>query len=245
MSTLALLVLIASAPLTEDPDYQTAIRLYENVEFEQALFRFQSAAVKPDLSEPERAELFLWIGLCYANIGDLASAERQFRDGLQRFPTAPLPQPNTSPIIIDLFDKVKAEVQATAPPPDDVTEDAAATPDAPPDDGTRDGHSAADGAASDEAVTEGGLPWILIGGSGVAAAGVALLVVAGATAGASYLVFTQGLALGEDPASFGSDIKTLELAANILLGAAVAMAVGGLVVLVAGGATAGASFALE
>lgn len=234
MSALALVVLIASAPLTEDPDYKTAIELYENVEFEQALFRFQSAAVRPDLNDAERAELFLWIGLCYGNIGDLESAERQFRDGLQLFPAAPLPQPNTSPIIIDLFKKVKAEVQsaeaATAPTTTEPPAGEASPAEAP---GTVD-----EGAA-------GGLPWILISGGAVAGGGAVLLVAAVAGAGASYVVFAQGLAMAEDDTVYGSDIKNLELAANVLLGGAVAVGVLGTLVVIGGGATAGASFLVE
>jgi tetratricopeptide (TPR) repeat protein len=245
MSALALVVLIASAPLTEDPDYTTAIQLYQNVEFEQALFRFQSAAIKPGLNDAERAELFLWIGLCYGNIGDLESAERQFRDGLKLFPSAPLPQPNTSPIIIDLFKRVKDEVnKAAAATPADPAPPDKAPDDAP--DSTTTGDAGGDPTDSDAATGEGGgLPWLLMGGGGVAAAGVVLLVAAGATAGASYVVFSQGLALGDDPTVYGSDIKSLELMANVLLGSAAGMAALGLLVVVAGGATAGASFALE
>lgn len=240
MSPLALLVLIASASLAEDPDYRTAIELYENVEFEQALFRFQSAAVRPDLNDAERAELFLWIGLCYGNIGDLESAERQFRDGLQLFPSAPLPQPNTSPIIIDLFKEVKAEVQRTltaaTPPPGQPADDESAPQG---DDDAGDEVTLHDEGAS------GGLPWMLISGGAVAAGGAVLLLAAGVGAGASYLVFAQGLAMAEDNTVFGSDIKNLELAANVLLGGAVAVGALGALIVIAGGATAGASFLVE
>lgn len=71
------------APLDDDPNFIEAQKLYEDLEFEQAIFRLQAAALVPGRPAHEQARLFVWLGICYGQSGDATSARRAFADAVR------------------------------------------------------------------------------------------------------------------------------------------------------------------
>ena len=71
------------APLDDDPNFMEAQKLYEELEFEQAIFRLQAAALVPGRPAHEQARLFVWLGICYGQSGNVPSARRAFADAVR------------------------------------------------------------------------------------------------------------------------------------------------------------------
>lgn len=71
------------APLEDDSNFVEAQQLYEDLEFEQAIFRLQAAALVPGRPAYEQARIFVWLGICYGQSGDVSSARRAFADAVR------------------------------------------------------------------------------------------------------------------------------------------------------------------
>jgi tetratricopeptide (TPR) repeat protein len=209
------LSLALSTAIADDPEFTEGVRLYNEFEFEQSIFRFQKAALTAQTGTAgDRAEVFIWLGLSYAGIGDFESARRHFKDALSLAPDMPLPG-KASPKVQELLEEVRADVKANPPPPPDPgpgpTSDPTADPPPP------------SGPPLD--------PVILWTGAGIAGA-----LAVGALVGAGVmLVLMQGnLAIVQDENSFQDEAKAAQDAANIQAGAAVGLGVTGLVLGAAG-----------
>lgn len=79
------------APLDDDPNFIEAQKLYEELEFEQAIFRLQAAALVPGRPAHEQARVFVWLGICYGQSGNVASARRAFADAVRADVAVALP----------------------------------------------------------------------------------------------------------------------------------------------------------
>ena len=83
--------LVLSGALDTNEAFQEGVNLYQELEFEQAIFRFESAALAPDLSDQERAMVFGWMAMSYAGIGNVQGARRSLTNALNKDPTMTLP----------------------------------------------------------------------------------------------------------------------------------------------------------
>ncbi len=209
MSLVFALLLAAAVPLAEDPGFAEGVRLYSQFEFEQATFRFESAAVEQDRVPAERARVFLWLGLSYAAIGKFDDAGRAFTSGLRLDPAATL-ETEVSPKVQELFAAAQQDLA-------DEAARAAATPAPAP-------------VAPAPAATE--LPWLLVGGGVGAAVGVVAL----AGAGVLGVLAAQNAAIAADPDQFQDDAQRAQDTGNAQIAGAVAVGVVGAVLVVGGGA---------
>ncbi|MBI1946692.1 MAG: hypothetical protein HYS27_13425 [Deltaproteobacteria bacterium] len=211
MITIAALLALA-LPLGEDPAFAEGRRLYEESEYEQAIFRLQEAALVADREPTDRATVFLWLGLAYAGFGDVAAARRAFGDALRLEPTL-APPVEISPKVADEIEAVRSEVAAeravlrapaTGPP--------TPTPDAPGDE-----H-----------------PWGLV--AGLAGMGAVSVVAGGVAVG--FAMQNHGivndLETFQDDAARAQDERDAQvIVAVVLFGAGTALLGGGGAVLVA------------
>lgn len=212
MSVLALLLALPlAAPLADDPAFVEGQRLYQESEYEQAVFRFQTAALVADRAAAERARALTWLGLAYAGAGDAEAARRAFEDALLLDPQATIPV-EVSPKIEEEFEAVRAALAATprAAP-------ASAHPPAPP--------------GPPRAAPESGGPWVLAGSVGALGA---LCVAAGAVA-TGFAFANKGII--DDPETFQDDAARAQverdaqvIAAAALFGAGALLLGGGAMV---------------
>lgn len=231
MFALTALLLFAPATLHDDAVYMEGISLYRELEFEQALFRFEAAAVSAAETAEEKAEIQLWISLCYAGVGREDDALGAMKLALSLHPEAELPEADPPPRIKALFAKAKAAATPAAAPP---------VEEAPPLPIAEEPIAAADAPSVEEPEAAVG-PLVYVGGVGLgigAAFAVGTVVAGGSTAGA-YL-YTASLA-GDDSA-FASDVESAALITNILLGVTAVSAGLTAVSVAAGGAALGAGF---
>jgi len=160
-----LLALSAAAPLAEEPAFVDAVALYDELELEQAVLRFQELALDEGRSADERAEILVWLGLTYAQLGRFDDASRQFGLAVRARRDVELPRPAGDKVRLLLEDARKtAPVQAAPDDPRETEEEA----DAPPE------------KAADDEPKKSPLPTILRISS-LVAAGVAGVGVAGAS----------------------------------------------------------------
>jgi hypothetical protein len=96
--------LVIARALADDAAFVEGRRLYEASEYEQAMFRFQEAALVTERPPAERAQVFMWLGLAYAGLGDAESARRAFRDAIRVDGAVAVP--------IEISPKVEAEIAA-------------------------------------------------------------------------------------------------------------------------------------
>jgi hypothetical protein len=222
--------MMAQAP--QNASFEEGKRLYFDLEFELAVFRFREAAKAPELAPPDRASVYAWLGLSYAQIAETNAAKEAFIEAAKLDANVVLPsEANPPPKASELLAEAKKEV-ANAPPP---TPTPAPTP--PP---TTDATPAP--AAPPATASEGGpLGMILLASGG----GVAVLGLAGVGAGAVFGVIASDLAAQGNAADFQDDAKAFadQAEQNALL-ANVAFAVGGVLV-AAGAAVAVGSFLVE
>ncbi|MCP4502433.1 MAG: hypothetical protein GY822_20975 [Deltaproteobacteria bacterium] len=95
MSPIMILVLsstLLTAGLNDNVEFNQGKALYQELEFEQALFRFQKASVDSSLSAEERASSMMWTAMCYAGVGNEVSAKRTLSDAVSVFPQVVLPK---------------------------------------------------------------------------------------------------------------------------------------------------------
>ena len=90
MKALALLVMVAF--VSDDPRFLSAVAAYNDFRFEQAALEFQSLAIDANSYEPpDRALVFVWLGLARAGLGDFEPAAKRFEDALVLVPELELP----------------------------------------------------------------------------------------------------------------------------------------------------------
>ena len=201
MHAVLALLLAAAAPLADDKAFQEGLDLYGRFEFEQATFRFESAAVEKDRAPQERARVFVWLGLSYAAIGRFDDAERSFVDALRLDPAAAI-ETEVSPKVAEVFAKAKQvaapRVEEPPPPP----------PPPPP-------------------VVDAAPPLLLIGGGAAAGTGLVAL----AAAGVLVALYVGNAEIVRDPDAFQDVAKRAQDDANAqIVGAGVLGGVGGLLV---------------
>lgn len=182
--------------LAGDPAFTEGQQLYDQLEYEQAIFRFQEVAVRPELSPEDRATALTWLGLTYAGVGNMNAARRSFVDAARAWPAVSLPV-EVAPSLVRVFEDARRSATAQGSP----TSAPRPVP-MPP---------ATSTAASSR--DEGELPvWPAVGiaaGAAVVVAGVGLAVVSAATyAGA------QDQQLYQPEAKAQLDLANLELGAG-------------------------------
>lgn len=189
--------LLALGSLGSDPAFVEGQRLYDQLEYEQAVFRFQEVALRPELPPEDRASALTWLGLGYAGAGSLDAARRSFVYAARAWPGVALPV-EVSPALARLFDDAKREA-ATFPtaPLSPTPATAPSEPSTPPE------------KAGDFPV----LPAAgLAAGATVAAAGVGMVVLSAVTFGAA-----------QDKQLYQGDAKAQLDLANVELGVAYAL----------------------
>jgi len=109
---IALLMLMAVAvPLDDDPTFKEGRRLYDELEFEQAIFRFEQAAQVEGRTPPELARLKMWVGVSHGQLGDFTRAGEAFRAAVDLDEKAEVPVP-VSPKLDALLKNARAEREA-------------------------------------------------------------------------------------------------------------------------------------
>jgi tetratricopeptide (TPR) repeat protein len=89
--------------------FQEGVTLYQELEFEQAIFRFESAALSADLTDQERAMVFGWMAMSYAGVGKVDGAKRSLKNALAKDPDVTLPQ-FAPPKVKEWLAEVRAEM---------------------------------------------------------------------------------------------------------------------------------------
>lgn len=229
MLTLPLVLALAAAPIAEDPTFQKALALYEDLEFEQAILQFQALAIRTDLEKDEKAQVLMWLGVSYGQTGNLDAARQHFALALAEDPDAQVPvrvSPDLNEIVQE--ERKKAEEQAAANPPDE-------PPDDPPPDDPPPPKDPPDDAPPDE----GGLGavWWTVGGVGLL--GGALAAVAAGSLGAWSFVMISEAA---NPVVPQRSAKELQDSANLALTGAIISGSVAVVLFGAGAAGLGLAF---
>jgi len=225
--TLPLLALaLAAAPIADDESFQTALALYEDLEFEQAILRLQSIAIRKGIEPQDQATVLVWLGVTYGQTGDLTAARENFGLAFMQDINIQLPV-RVSPDLNKIFrdEHTLAESRAAAA----TEEPANPTPEPDPAPAVVDPEPA-------PAEETGGMAGLYWGIGGTALAGGLVATAAGVGLGAwSYLSITEAA----DPAVTQKAASDLVDTANMaLIGAAVSGTLG-VVLLGAGGAGIG------
>jgi hypothetical protein len=109
---LALLLLMSvTTPLDDEPAFKDGRRLYDELEFEQAIFRFEQAAQVRDRTPSELATLKMWVGLSHGQLGDFTRAGEAFRAAVDLDPDVQLPVA-VSPKLDSLLKNARSEREA-------------------------------------------------------------------------------------------------------------------------------------
>ncbi len=197
----------ALGALGDDATFAEGRALYDQLEYEQAVFRFQEVAVRPDLAGADKAVVMTWLGLSYAGTGSMDAARRAFVDAATIDAAVALPV-EVAPALQQVFDDARQEAarrRAEQPLPAD-----------PP----------AEHSTSPAPVPSSPAPALpLIG----AAAGAAALVGGVGLAGLSWATFEGA----KDKQLYQADAKARLDAANVELGVAWALVPAGAAVLAA------------
>lgn len=109
------LIALAVAP-DEAPELTRAKDLYQSMHYEQAQKALAKAIVSPGLTPEDRAQIYLYTGLCRHQSGDEKGALKAFKEALTIDAKIELPQ--VSPKARRAFERVKAEIAAEQPPPE-------------------------------------------------------------------------------------------------------------------------------
>lgn len=214
-------------PLEEDLAFVEGRRLYDELEPARAVFKFREALRTEGRSDEDLATIHVWLGLTYAQLGEIGTAQESFGDALALDPDAALPG-EPSPKIVELFDEARAEAPAPASAPPD--EASAGAPDAP------------SPAPSAGAAGPGLGPKLWIYGAAGAGVAAAALGVVGGVLGLQVLTIQQAANAPDvtqvEAKTRLDEAEPLALATNVLFVAAGAAAV-------AAGALGGAYFVLN
>lgn len=124
ISRWVLLLLMLQAALTVLPAQELRDRVlqvkffYESIDFEQAIQSgSQLLKSSENFSADELDILHRYLGLSYYNVGKIDSARSHFLSLLSVHPQAALDPVSISPKIIDFFEQLKRDLEATAQPP--------------------------------------------------------------------------------------------------------------------------------
>ncbi len=112
MPALILALVIAAAGVQTDPIFVDANRLFNELEFEQATFRYEQLALRRDLSAEDRALVLMWLGTSQAKAGDLDNAARSYELALSLDPSATVPTA-VSPKVVRLVDAIVEKLRKT------------------------------------------------------------------------------------------------------------------------------------
>ena len=115
-----LLLFTLQIPLGEDSAYQEGMRLYEDFEYERAVFRFKEALRVKDRTAADRAVVGLRLGMTYAELRDDQGALEAFENALTEDPLLVLPS-DASPKIKALLDEARQSLRTkkkNQPPPE-------------------------------------------------------------------------------------------------------------------------------
>lgn len=107
------LVLVLLTSLDGDAAFAAGRASWDQLEYEQAVFRFQEVAIRSDLSREDKATAFVWLGISYGSVGDAMAARRAFTDALRANPAQTLPV-EVSPKIEQIFAEAKAAMPAAS-----------------------------------------------------------------------------------------------------------------------------------
>lgn len=221
--------MMAAQPASPAENFDEGKRLYFDLEYELAVFRFRDAARDEGWEVNQRALAYAWLGLAYAQIAELSSAKEAFMEAARLDANVTLPaDASPPPKAQQLLDEAKAEV-ANMPPPE------------PPDEtstGSTVGSETTSSSGSDgpSAVNLA----LFYGGIGTLGVGVIALGVGGVFGGLAALSEQEGRdAEFQDEAAAALERgQGQSLVANILFVAGGVLAVGGAGAL-------GASFVVE
>lgn len=232
LCALGLTLLVAAQPATPADNFEEGRRLYFDLEYELAVFRFRDAARSEDWGTPERARAYAWLGLAYAQIAEISSARESFIEAAKLDANVTLPDDaSPPPKAQQLLEEAKIKVaELPVPPPPDTDTGSAESTTTPATTGTT-------GGSGEASVAHLGL---LYGGAGMAGAALIALGV-GATFGVLAMLSEQegvDAEFQDDAAAALERGQGQALIANIVLITGGAMAVVGLGAL-------GASFAVE
>jgi hypothetical protein len=132
MQFLALLVILAAPPLADDATYQEGVRLYDEFEYERAVFRFEEALRDTTREPAERATIHVRLGMTRAELRDDVRAVQSFQDALLLDPYVTLPadaSPKIRALLDEARDRMRAErAQPAAPTPSVVNDVVAPAP---------------------------------------------------------------------------------------------------------------------
>jgi tetratricopeptide (TPR) repeat protein len=103
-----MVLLLALGALAEDPAFAEGRALYDQLEYEQAVFRFQEVALRPELAPEDQATALTWLGLSFAGTGNMDAARRAFVDAASLKPELTLPV-EVAPALQQLFDDAHQE----------------------------------------------------------------------------------------------------------------------------------------
>jgi hypothetical protein len=109
------LIALAAAP-DEVPELTRAKELYQSMHYEQAQKALAKAITSPGLTPEDRAQIYLYTGLCRHQSGDEKGAAKAFKEALTIEAKTELPA-GVSPKARRVFERMKAEVAAEQPPP--------------------------------------------------------------------------------------------------------------------------------
>ena len=107
---LLLLLFTLQVPLGEDSAYQEGMRLYEDFEYERAVFRFKEALRVKDRTAADRAVVGLRLGMTYAELRDDQGALEAFENALTEDPLLVLPS-DASPKIKAMLDEARQSLR--------------------------------------------------------------------------------------------------------------------------------------
>lgn len=203
---------LAAGSLDDDAAFQAAVSLYHDVELERAADSF-TTLLGSEWPAEERARIFAWHGLTLAQLGRAEQAKASFTSAALLDPAVQLPAP-APPKIEQLLEEARAEALASSPPPPE--EDAEVPP--PP-------------APSSEEPRP--LPWLQIGGGGVALLGLGVSAGGGALAALSFNTEQQAY-----DADYADDASSLADAADLQRAIGATLAIVGVAVIGGGAALA-------
>lgn len=223
------LVLSVPANVEEAPAFQEGQGLYRDLEFEAAAQKFQAAADDESLTESDRAVAHVWVGMCFAGIGDENKARDALREALHLDLNVSLPDV-APPKVRQLADELRSEVEA---------EQAVAEPELVEEPEPED-------EPSDDVGTAGGedLPILLIAGGATAGLGALVLGSGGVLYGLSLLQFGDCTAQ-KDGNGFQSDVGACVDVANAEAATGIVLTAAGVVLVGVGGALIAVDLAME
>jgi tetratricopeptide (TPR) repeat protein len=135
--TAALVLAATLVPAAAQAQYQNrylnaAMKLYGDLEFESALDSLKKAAAQPNNTDAEDVQISLFTGLIQFELGDVNAAESAFKKALAFDENVTLPK-GVSPKVSAAFDKARKEILKSKPPkPTQTTVTPSPKPDQPP-----------------------------------------------------------------------------------------------------------------